>query len=144
MKKGFKIGKLENEKEKFQTYLKEQLIREIRAQILIFQIRTPNPPPHPPPPTLTKKKKNPRRSNKREFDDDEDFLSPSHFFEPTSPRETSFLFSDGSLSPLRNKLPNIAPLPSKPTIDNFTRPITQITDEKKYCCNNAKKTSSKN
>ena len=32
--------------------------------------------------------------------------------------------------PLRNKLPNIAPLPSKPTIDNFARPITQITDEK--------------
>ena len=45
-----------------------------------------------------------------------------------------FLFSDGnqpkSLSPLRNKLRNIAPLPSKPTIDNFARPITQITDEK--------------
>ena len=41
-----------------------------------------------------------------------------------------FLFSGGSLSPLRNKLPNIAPLPSKPTIDNFARPITQITDEK--------------
>ena len=31
---------------------------------------------------------------------------------------------------MRNKLPNIAPLPSKPTIDNFARPITQITDEK--------------
>ena len=45
-----------------------------------------------------------------------------------------FLFSDGnqpkSLSPLRNKLRNIAPLPSKPTIDNFARPITQMTDEK--------------
>ena len=40
------------------------------------------------------------------------------------------MFSDRSLSPLRNKLPNIAPLPSKPTIDNFARPITQITDEK--------------
>ena len=44
------------------------------------------------------------------------------------------MFSDGnqpeSLSPLRNKLRNIAPLPSKPTIDNFARPITQITDEK--------------
>ena len=32
--------------------------------------------------------------------------------------------------PLRNKLPNISTLPSKPTIDNFARPITQITDEK--------------
>ena len=57
-----------------------------------------------------------------------------HFLEPTEPRETSFLFSDGnqpkSLSPLRNKLRNIAPLPSKPTIDNFARPITQMTDEK--------------
>ena len=72
----------------------------------------------------------PRRSNRRGFDDDEDFPPPPHFFEPTSPRETSFLFSDGSLSPLRNKLPNIAPLPSKPTIDNFVRPITQITDAK--------------
>ena len=45
-----------------------------------------------------------------------------------------FLFSDGnqpkSLSPLRNKLRNIAPLPSKPTIDNFARPITRMTDEK--------------
>ena len=36
-----------------------------------------------------------------------------------------------SLSPLRNKLPNIAPLPSKSTIDSFVRPITQITDKKK-------------
>ena len=33
-------------------------------------------------------------------------------------------------APLRNKLPNIAPLPSKPTTDNFARPITQVTDEK--------------
>ena len=29
---------------------------------------------------------------------------------PYSPCETSFLFPDGSLSPLRNRLPNIAPL----------------------------------
>ena len=70
-------------------------------------------------------------SNRRDFDkDEEDFPSPSHFLEPTSPRETSFLFSAGSLLPLRNKLPNIAPLPSKPIIDNFARSITQITDEK--------------
>ena len=74
-----------------------------------------------------------RRSNRGEIDEDEeDFPPPPHFLEPTSPRETSFLISDGSLSPLRNKLPNIAPLPSKPTIDNFARPITQITDEKNY------------
>ena len=69
-------------------------------------------------------------SNRREFDDGKDFPPPSHCFEPTSPRETSFLFSYGSLSPLRIKLPDIAPLPSKPTVDNFARPITQITDEK--------------
>ena len=70
--------------------------------------------------------------------DDNDFLSylkPSqHILEPQEPRETSFLFSDGtkpeSLSPLRNKLTNIAPLPSKPTIDNFARPITQMIHEK--------------
>ena len=64
------------------------------------------------------------------------YLQPSpHFLEPTKPQETSFLFSDGnqpeSLSPFRNKLQNIAPLPSKPTIDNFARPITQMTDKKK-------------
>ena len=46
------------------------------------------------------------------------------------PRETSFLFSDGSLSPLRNKLPTLPPLPSKPSVDNFSRPTTQRTDEK--------------
>ena len=46
-----------------------------------------------------------------------------------------FLFSDGnkpeSLSPLRNKLKNITPIPSRPTIDNFARPITQMNDDKK-------------
>ena len=67
--------------------------------------------------------------NRRNFDEgEEDFPFPPHFLEPTSFRERSFLFSDGSLSPLRNKLPNLAPLPSKSTIDNFARPITQITD----------------
>ena len=63
------------------------------------------------------------------------YLQPSpHILEPQEPRETSFLFSDGtkpeSLSPLRNKLKNVTPLPSKPTIDNFARPITQMTDDK--------------
>ena len=72
-----------------------------------------------------------RRSNRREKEaGEEDFPPPPHFLEPTSPRETSFLISDGSLSPLKNKLLNIAPLPSKPTIDNFARPIAQMTDEK--------------
>ena len=41
-----------------------------------------------------------------------------------------FLSPEGSSSPLRNKLPNIAPLPSRLSVDNFARPITEITDEK--------------
>ena len=45
-------------------------------------------------------------------------------------RETSFLSPEGSVSPLRNKLPNIAPLPSRPSVNNFSRTITEITDEK--------------
>ena len=49
---------------------------------------------------------------------------------PYSPRETSFLFLDGSLSPLRNRLPNIAPLPSRTSIDNFARLLTRIIDDK--------------
>ena len=45
--------------------------------------------------------------------------------------ETSFLSPEGrSSSPLRNKLPNIAPLPSRPSVDTFSRPITEITDGK--------------
>ena len=48
---------------------------------------------------------------------------------PYSPRETSFLFPNGSLSPLRNRLPNIAPLPWRSSIDNFARPLTQIIDD---------------
>ena len=32
---------------------------------------------------------------------------------------------------MRNRLPNIAPLPSRPSVDNFSRPITEMTDEKK-------------
>ena len=52
------------------------------------------------------------------------------FPQPTStPRETSFLFPE-SLSPLRNRLPNIAPVPSRPSIDNFARPLTRIIDDK--------------
>ena len=41
-----------------------------------------------------------------------------------------FLFSAGSFSLLTKKIPNLAPVPSKPTIDDFARPITQITNEK--------------
>ena len=51
--------------------------------------------------------------------------------EPPEPRETSFLYPEGSVSPLRNKFPNIVPLPTRPSVDNFSRPITEITDEKK-------------
>ena len=45
-------------------------------------------------------------------------------------RETKFLFPNGSLSPLRNRLPNIAPLPLRTSIDNFARSLTQIIDDK--------------
>ena len=47
-----------------------------------------------------------------------------------TPRETSFLTPEGSVSSLHNKLPFIAPIPSKPNINNFSRPITDITDQK--------------
>ena len=40
------------------------------------------------------------------------------------------MYTEGSVSPLRNKLPNIAPLPSRPSVDNFSRPTTKMTDEK--------------
>ena len=70
------------------------------------------------------------------FDYDRDFPPLSkHILAKNLPpinqsRETSFLSPEGSSSPLRNKLPNIAPLPSRPSVDNFSRPITEITDEK--------------
>ena len=48
-----------------------------------------------------------------------------------SPQETNFLFPDGSLSHLQNRLPNIAPLPSRTSIDNFARPLTRIIDDKR-------------
>ena len=56
---------------------------------------------------------------------DDYFLQP-----PSTPRETSLLFPKGSLSPLRNRLPNIAPLPSRLSIDNFARPLTRIVGDK--------------
>ena len=70
------------------------------------------------------------------FDYDRDFPPLSkHILAKNLPpinqsRETSFLSPEGSSSPLRNKLPNIAPLPSRPSVNNFSRPITEITDEK--------------
>ena len=48
----------------------------------------------------------------------------------SEPRETSFLFPDGNLLPLRNRLRTLPSLFSKPSVDNFSRPVTQITDEK--------------
>ena len=48
---------------------------------------------------------------------------------PDTPRETSFLFPEGSLSLLQNRLPNLVRLPSRRTIDNFARPLTRIIDE---------------
>ena len=44
-------------------------------------------------------------------------------------RETSFR-DFGTISSLRNKLPNIVALPSKPSVDNFLTQITQLTDGK--------------
>ena len=40
-----------------------------------------------------------------------------------SPRETSFLFPDGSLLRLQNRLPNIVPLPSRTSINNFCESV---------------------
>ena len=45
-------------------------------------------------------------------------------------RETSFLYPEGSVSTLRNRLPDIIPLHSRPSVDNFSRPIIEMTDEK--------------
>ena len=38
--------------------------------------------------------------------------------------------AEKSISPLRNRLPSIDPLPSVPNINNFSRPITDLVDEK--------------
>ena len=63
------------------------------------------------------------------FNYERDFSPLSREVPSLEPCETSF-GDFGAISPLRNKLPNIGPLPSKPSVDNFSRPITQITDEK--------------
>ena len=67
------------------------------------------------------------------FDYNRDFPPfPMHLIvlQTPEPRETSFLYPEGSDSPLRNRPPTIAPLPSRPSVDNFSRPITDISDEK--------------
>ena len=58
------------------------------------------------------------------FDYNHDFPSLSRqpiVPQTPEPRETSFLYPEGSVLPLRNRLPNIAPLPSRPSVDNFSR-----------------------
>ena len=72
----------------------------------------------------------PRSSSPPLFDYERDF-PPLSKFVPQLPeqRETSFLFSDGSLSPLRNKLKHIVPLPNKPIVNNFSRSITKMADD---------------
>ena len=63
------------------------------------------------------------------FDYDRDFRPLPKFVHESPPsREATFL-SDGTISPLRAKLLNIAPLPSNPALDNFLRPLTKIVDE---------------
>ena len=67
------------------------------------------------------------------FDYDRDFppLSRQPIVPQTpEPRDTSFLYPEGSVLPLRNRLPNIPPLSSRLSVDNSSRPITDTTDEK--------------
>ena len=95
----------------------------------------PETPPYTPPQDDFSHYLQPTSSSSPITDDFLCYIQPSpHFLEPQESRKLSFLFSDGtrpeSLSPLRNRLKNIAPLPSKPTIDNFAKPMTQMTDEK--------------
>ena len=50
---------------------------------------------------------------------------------PSIPRKTSFSPpSETSVSPLLKKLPSIDPFPSQPDINDFSRPITDVVDEK--------------
>ena len=71
-----------------------------------------------------------RSSSPTLFDYERDFAPLSKFvLQLPEPRETSFLFSDGGFSPLKNKLKHIAPLPNKPIVDNFSRPITKMADD---------------
>ena len=50
---------------------------------------------------------------------------------PSTPRETSFSSpAEASISPLCKKLPSTDPFPSQPNINDFSRPITDVVDEK--------------
>ena len=49
---------------------------------------------------------------------------------PITPKTNLAPPPSNNFSPLRNKLPFITPLPSNPNINNFSRPITDITDQK--------------
>ena len=72
----------------------------------------------------------PSSSSSSVFDYDRDFPPLSKFTPtPQPPKETNFDKGLGTISPLRAKLSHLAPLPSKPKIDNFSRPITKIVDE---------------
>ena len=82
----------------------------------------PETPPYTPPRDNFLRYLQPTSSSTLNQDDFLRYVHPSpNFLEPQEPRETSFLFSDGtkpeSLSPLRNKLKNVIPLPSRPTIE---------------------------
>ena len=139
--KSLLMNKLNKDKEKFEICQKELLIKKKSSMNFNF----PETPPRTPQDQeedywrdveqnwLGTPAPTPISGPPRLFDYDRDFppLSRQPIVpEAPEPRETSFLFPEGSLSPLRNKLPNIAPLPSRPSVDNFSRPITEMTDEK--------------
>ena len=54
--------------------------------------------------------------------------APSFYSTPLPPISSSD--ASQSLSPLRNKLPSLDPLPSLPDINDFSRPITELVDTK--------------
>ena len=53
--------------------------------------------------------------------------TPSFYPTPLPPISSD---TPQSISPLRNKLPSIDPLPSLPNVNDFSRPITELVDEK--------------
>ena len=121
IKKDFKIGELNKEKENFQTFLKGIINKRKSSINFNFPDTT----------TYTPSENFLCYLQPNVEEDFSRYLEPSpHFNESTEPRETSFSFSDGNqpewLSLLRNELRNIAPLPSKPTIDSFARTIKKI------------------
>ena len=66
------------------------------------------------------------------FDYDKDFSPPKKGIPPgtSSTLLPSILLAEKSVSPLRNKLPSIDPFPSLHNINDFSRPITNVVDEK--------------